>query len=108
MGYMKFAVIQTGGKQYKVSKDGLVSIEKITGEYKVGDKISFDKVLLVDDGKNTTIGTPYIKDASVEAELIQIGRSRKVMVVKYKQKSRYLKRNGHRQPFFKVKILNIK
>ena len=58
MGYMKFAVIQTGGKQYKVSKDGLVSIEKITGEYKVGDKISFDKVLLVDDGKNTTIGTP--------------------------------------------------
>ena len=108
MGYMKFAVIQTGGKQYKVSKDGLVSIEKITGEYKVGDKISFDKVLLVDDGKNTTIGTPYIKDASVEAELIQIGRSRKVMVVKYKQKSRYLKRNGHRQPFFKVKILAIK
>ncbi|MCX6751763.1 MAG: 50S ribosomal protein L21 [Candidatus Nomurabacteria bacterium] len=105
---MKFAVIQTGGKQYKVSKDGLVSIEKITGEYKVGDKISFDKVLLVDDGKNTTIGTPYIKDASVEAELVQIGRSRKVMVVKYKQKSRYLKRNGHRQPFFKVKILAIK
>lgn len=108
MKSMKFAVIQTGGKQYKVSKDGLVSIEKITGEYKVGDKISFDKVLLVDDGKNTTIGTPYIKDASVEAELVQIGRSRKVMVVKYKQKSRYLKRNGHRQPFFKVKILAIK
>ncbi len=108
MGYMKFAVIQTGGKQYKVSKDGLVSVEKMKGEYKVGDKISFDKVLLVDDGKNTTIGTPYIKEASVEAELVQIGRTRKVMVVKYKQKSRYLKRNGHRQPFFKVKILDIK
>lgn len=105
---MKFAVIQTGGKQYKVSKDELVSVEKMKGEYKVGDKISFDKVLLVDDGKNTTIGTPYIKDASVEAELIQIGRTRKVLVVKYKQKSRYLKRNGHRQPFFKVKILDIK
>ncbi|MFA6585736.1 MAG: 50S ribosomal protein L21 [Candidatus Paceibacterota bacterium] len=105
---MKFAVIQTGGKQYKVSKDGLISVEKITGEYKVGDKISFDKVLLVDDGKNTTIGTPYIKDASVETELVEIGRTRKVMVVKYKQKSRYLKRNGHRQPFFKVKILDIK
>ena len=105
---MKFAVIQTGGKQYKVSKDSLVSVEKMKGEYKVGDKISFDKVLLVDDGKNTTIGTPYIVGASVEAELVQIGRTRKVMVVKYKQKSRYLKRNGHRQPFFKVKILNIK
>jgi large subunit ribosomal protein L21 len=105
---MKFAVIQTGGKQYKVSKDSVVSVEKIKGEYKVGDKISFDKVLLVDDGKNTTIGTPYIKEATVDAELIQIGRTRKVLVVKYKQKSRYLKRNGHRQPFFKVKVLDIK
>ena len=57
---MEFAVIQTGGKQYKVSKGTLVSIEKIKGEYKKGDKISFDKVLLVDDGKDTTIGTPYI------------------------------------------------
>ena len=108
MDYMKFAVIQTGGKQYKVSKDDLLSIEKITGEYKVGDKVSFDKVLLVDDGKNTTIGTPYITSAAVDAEIIQIGRARKVLVMKYKQKSRYLRRNGHRQPFFKVKILNIK
>ena len=104
----EFAVIQTGGKQYKVSEGTLVSVEKITGEHKKGDKISFDKVLLVDDGKDTTIGTPYIKGASVAAEIVEIGRSRKVMVVKYKQKSRYLKRNGHRQPFFKVKILNIK
>jgi large subunit ribosomal protein L21 len=103
----EFAVIFTGGKQYKVSEGSLVSIEKITGEYKKGDKISFDKVLLVDDGKDTTIGTPYIKGASVEAEIVEIGRARKVMVVKYKQKSRYLKRNGHRQPFFKVKILSI-
>ena len=105
---MKFAVIQTGGKQYKVSKDDVLSVEKIKGEYKVGDKISFDKVLLVDDGKNTTIGTPHIKGAAVDAEIKQIGRGRKVMVIKYKQKSRYLRRNGHRQPFFKVKILDIK
>lgn len=105
---MKFAVIKTGGKQYKVSKDELISIEKMTGEYKVGDKISFNEVLLVDDGKNTSIGTPCVEGASVETELVQIGRSRKVMVVKYKQKSRYLKRNGHRQPFFKVKVLDIK
>lgn len=111
---MKFAVIQTGGKQYKVSKDKIISVEKIMrpthtgGEYKVGDKISFDRVLLVDDGKNTTIGTPYINGAVVETEITEIGRSKKVMVIKYKQKSRYLRRNGHRQPFFKVKILNIK
>jgi len=104
----EFAVIFTGGKQYKVSEGSLVSIEKIIGEYKKGDKLSFDKVLLVDDGKDTTIGTPYIKGAKVEAELVEIGRSRKVMVVKYKQKSRYLKRNGHRQPFFQVKITSIK
>ena len=117
---MKFAVIQTGGRQYKVSKDDLLSIEKMKPtrnasqsdaggeEYKVGDKVSFDKVLLVDDGKNTTIGTPYIKEASVEAEIKEIGRARKILVMKYKQKSRYLRRNGHRQPFFKVKITAIK
>ena len=104
----EFAVIATGGKQYKVSEGGTVSIEKIKGEYKKGDKLSFDKVLLVDDGKDTTIGTPHIKGAKVDAEIVEIGRSRKVMVVKYKQKSRYLKRNGHRQPFFKVKITSIK
>ncbi len=105
---MEFAVITTGGKQYKVSKGGLVSIEKIKGEFKKGDKVVFDKVLMVDDGKDTTIGTPYITGAKVESEIVEIGRARKVLVMKYKQKSRYLKRNGHRQPFFKVKILNIK
>ncbi len=105
---MEFAVIQTGGKQYKVSKDSVVSIEKIKGDFKVGDKVSFDKVLLVDDGKNTTIGMPYITGAKVDAEITEIGRAKKILVVKYKQKSRYLRRNGHRQPFFKVKIASIK
>jgi len=109
---MEFAVIQTGGKQYKVSPGSLVSIEKIKAngkdEYKKGDKISFDKVLLVDDEKDTTIGTPYIDGATVDAEIVEIGRARKILVMKYKQKSRYLRRNGHRQPFFKVKIINIK
>ena len=105
---MEFAVIQTGGKQYKVSKGTVVSIEKITGEYKKGDKLVFDKVLLVDDGKNTTIGTPYIDGAKVDAEITEIGRARKILVVKYKQKSRYLRRNGHRQPFFQIKVTSIK
>jgi large subunit ribosomal protein L21 len=115
MNQEEFAVIFTGGKQYKVSEGGLVSIEKIKTdnkgdniEYKKGDKLSFDKVLLVDDGKDTTIGTPYIKGAKVDAEIVEIGRARKILVVKYKQKSRYLKRNGHRQPFFQVKITSIK
>jgi large subunit ribosomal protein L21 len=105
---MEFAVIKTGGKQYKVSLGSVLSVEKIKGEYAVGDKLVFDKVLLVDDGKNTTIGTPYITGAKVSAEITEIGRAKKVLVVKYKQKSRYLRRNGHRQPFFKVKITSIK
>ena len=101
---MEFAVIQTGGKQYNVSKGDVISIEKLAGEHKEGDKVVFDKVLLVDDGKNTTIGTPFIPKAVVKATITQIGRAAKVLVVKYKQKSRYYKKNGHRQHFFKVKI----
>ncbi|MEK7564010.1 MAG: 50S ribosomal protein L21 [Patescibacteria group bacterium] len=108
----EYAVIQTGGKQYKVSEGDVVSIEKIKAlkgsEYKKGDKVSFDQVLLVDSGKDVTIGTPYITGAKVDAEITEIGRARKILVVKYKQKSRYLRRNGHRQPFFKVKITSIK
>ena len=107
----EFAVIKTGGKQYRVSLGSVLSIEKIKNskaEYKKGDKLVFDKVLLVDDGKDTTIGTPYITGAKVNAEIVGIGRARKILVVKYKQKSRYLRRNGHRQPFFKVKISSIK
>lgn len=105
---MEFAVIKTGGKQYKVSKDSVVTIEKIKGEYKKGDKVVFDKVLLVDNGKDTTLGTPFIDGAKVEGEILVIGRAKKLLVMKYKQKSRYLKRNGHRQPYFKVKITSIK
>lgn len=105
---MEFAVINTGGKQYKVSKGDVLKIEKIKGDFKVGDKIVFDKVMLVEDGKDTTIGTPYIAKASVEATLKEIGKNKTVEVVKYKQKSRYYKRNGHRQPYFKVEISAIK
>jgi len=105
---MEFAVIQTGGKQYKVSVGDTVKIEKLAGEHKEGDKITFVQVLLVDNGKDTTIGTPFIADAKVEAELVDIGRAPKVLVVKYKPKSRYLIRQGHRQHFFKIKILGIK
>ncbi len=108
MRTMEFAVIATGGKQYRVSKGDVVKIEKFKGVFKVGDKITFDKVMLVEDGKDTTIGTPYIPKASVEATLKEIGRNKTVEVVKYKQKSRYYKKNGHRQPWFKVEISAIK
>lgn len=105
---MEFAVINTGGKQYTVSVGDSIKIEKIIGEYKEGDKVTFDKVLLVDNGSDTTIGTHYIPKASVKATITKIGRLPKVDVVKYKQKSRYFKRNGHKQPYFEVKIDALK
>lgn len=106
---MEFAVIETGGKQYTVSKGDTITIEKLSDTSKVGDSVTFDKVLLVDDGKNTSIGTPYIPKAKVTGKLVEIGRAATVLVVKYKQKSRSgWKRNGHRQPFFKVKIDAVK
>lgn len=105
---MEIAVIATGGKQYRVSQGDTLKIEKIMGTHKKGDKLTFDKVLFVDDGKNATIGTPYIKGAKVEAEFIEHGRAPKINVIKYKAKSRYFKKRGHRQPYFKIKITSIK
>jgi len=103
-----FAIIETGGKQYRVSVGDTIKIEAIKGELKVGSPIVFDKVLLIDNGTDSTdIGTPYITGAKVSGTLTEIGRNAKVTVIKYKQKSRYLKKNGHRQPFFAVKIEKI-
>ncbi len=104
----EFAVIQTGGKQYKVKAGDEIKIEKILGDHKEGDKIVFDKVLLVDNGSDTTIGTPYIPAAKVTATITKIGRLPKIDVIKYKQKSKYFKKNGHRQPYFQVKIEGLK
>ena len=98
----KIAIIETGGKQYLVTQDSVLSVEKLPAE-KSG-KITFDKVLLTDDGKETKVGTPYVSGAKVSAELIEEGRAKKVTVIRYKQKSRYFKKKGHRQPYTKVRI----
>ena len=103
-----FAVIETGGKQYRVAVGDTIKIEKLDGKMKEGDAVVFDKVLLVDNGADSTdIGTPYVAGAKVSGTLVEIGRNAKVVVIKYKQKSRYFKKNGHRQPYFKVKIEKI-
>lgn len=102
-----FAVIKTGGKQYKVAEGDVISIEKITGEHKEGDKIAFDQVLLKDDGNNTSVGTPLIAGAKVEGEIAEIDREKKKLVFRYKPKSRWRKKNTHRQPYFKIKITKI-
>ncbi len=103
-----FAVIATGGKQYLVSEGESLKIEKIKGEFKEGDSITFDEVLLVDDGGTTKVGEPTVSGSKVTGTLEKIGRAQKVVVIKYKQKSRYFKKNGHRQPYFQVKITSIK
>lgn len=105
---MEFAVIKTGGKQYKVAAGESLKIEKMIGDFKVGDKIVFDQVMLVEGPKGTQVGTPTIAGAKVEATLSEIGRNKTVTVIKYKQKSRYFKKNGHRQNWFKVTIDSIK
>lgn len=102
-----FSVIMTGGKQYIVREGDIITVEKMDGEFNAGDTTVFDQVLMTDNGSVTKIGTPMITGAKVTAEFVEAGRGKKVMVVKYKAKSRYLKKNGHRQPFMKFKITAI-
>lgn len=102
-----FAVIATGGKQYKVQVGDVVKIEKLSGDHKVGGKVSFGEVLLLDNAGATTVGAPFIKGSVVTGEIKEIGRDPKVTVVHYKQKSKYFKKYGHRQPYFKVAITSI-
>ena len=104
---MSFAIIETGGKQYFVGEGETIQIEKLP-KAKSGQDISFDKVLLTDDGVITNIGTPFISGATVRAKIIEEGRAKKIEVVKYKAKSRYFKLRGHRQPFMKVQVEIIK
>jgi large subunit ribosomal protein L21 len=105
---MEFAVIETGGKQYKITAGQALKVEKLPGDHKEGDTVTFDKVLLMHDGKTTKVGTPYIKGASVSATFEGNGRNKKVVVIKYKAKSRYFKKRGHKQPHAKVKITAVK
>lgn len=101
------AVIKTGGKQYKVSKGDKVKIEKIEG--KIGDNISFDNVLLVaEDDNRVNIGKPQVVNAKVEAKILEQGKGPKIAIVKHKAKKRYRRKTGHRQPFTKVEIMDIK
>lgn len=98
-----FAVIETGGKQYAVNDGDSITIESLK-EHKEGDTVSFDKVVLFDDGAKTEIGTPYIEGKKVTGTIEEAGRHKKVSVVRFKAKANYRRHYGHRQPFFKVRI----
>jgi large subunit ribosomal protein L21 len=101
---MDFAIIETGGKQYKVSAGQKLRVEKLEGEK--GGQLSFDKVLLKSEGGKVEIGTPYLKGA-VEAELVNQGRDEKKIVFRYHSKTRYRKLKGHRQPHTEVIVKKI-
>jgi len=104
---MKFAVIKTGGKQYKVTPDQKIKIEKIPGE--TGSKAVFDKVLLAaDSAGETKIGAPYLEKVLVEAEILKTAKDKKKIVFRYHSKNRYRKKKGHRQYYTEVKITDIK
>ncbi len=105
---MEFAVIETGGKQYKVSAGDMIQVEILAEAQKEGDKIVFDKVLLTEGASGTVVGTPFISGAKVTASLVGNARAQKVTIIKYKAKSNRFKKNGHRQPYAKVKIDSIK
>ena len=101
-----YAIIETCGKQYKVSEGDVVFFEKLEAEE--GKKVKFDNVILVSDGKKVEVGTPYVKGAKVEGKVIAHGKAKKIIVFKYKAKKNYRRKQGHRQPFTKVEITSIK
>ncbi len=100
-----FAVIQTGGKQYNVTENDTIKVEKLNSA--VGDKVNLD-VLLVSDGDKTVAGTPTVKTAEVVAEVLAHGKGDKIVVFKYKPKKNERKKQGHRQPWTELKIVSIK
>ena len=103
----KFAIIETGAKQYKVSEGDIIKIEKLQGDYKDGDKISFDSVVMLDDGQTVEMGTPIISGKKVEGKFITEGKGKKIRIQKFKSKSNYHKVQGHRQSYFQVEITKL-
>ena len=100
-----YAIIKSGGKQYRVKKGEKLKLEKLDTE--IGKKIVFDEVLSVGEGVDLKIGTPYLKDVKVEAKVIDEGKSKKIEVIKFKRRKNYKRNFGHRQHFSLVEITNI-
>lgn len=100
-----YAVIETGGKQYRVQEGDVLNVEKLNAE--AGEKIEFTKVLALSDDNGLTVGKPYIENAKVEAEVVANGKAQKVIIFKHKSKKDYRKKQGHRQPFTTVEIKSL-
>ena len=100
-----YAIMETGGKQYRVKPGNIIRVEKLPGTK--DDEVLFDKVLFVSDKEKIELGHPFIKDAKVKGKILNQGRSKKVVVFKFRRRKRYHKKRGHRQYLTTVKIENI-
>ena len=101
-----YAIIESCGKQYKVAEGDVVFFEKLDVEE--GKKVTFDQVVLVSDNGKIEVGAPYVKGVKVEGKVVAHGKSKKIIVFKYKPKKNYRRKQGHRQPYTKVEITSIK
>lgn len=100
-----YAIIATGGKQYRVQKGDYIRVEKLAGD--PGEKVEFDQVLLLADGEDVTIGSPYVDGGKVTGEVEEQARAKKIEIIKFKRRKHHMKRMGHRQSFTQVKITGI-
>ena len=100
-----YAVVTSGGKQYKVEEGETLRVEKIAG--KVGSPVTFDRVLMVSDGADVSIGQPVLADAVVEGHIVEQGKTKKIIVFKYKRRKRYRRKQGHRQQYTTLQIKAI-
>ena len=100
-----YAVIKTGGKQYRVAQGDEVKIERLSGE--VGDSVTFEKVLLTSDGEDVKVGRPFVENTKVVGQITRHDKDRKVIITKYKKRKGYRRKNGHRQEFSLVRINDI-
>ncbi len=100
-----YAVVKTGGKQYRVQEGDILRVEKLPGD--IGAEIAFDDVLLFSDGENLQVGNPNLDNVAVTGRIVDQGKAPKIIVFKYKRRKRYRRKQGHRQPFTAVKIDSI-
>ena len=100
-----FAVLNTGGKQYKVSQGDLIKIEKLESD--VGDKVTLSQVLMIGEGENVEVGNPYVSNCEVKGEVVEQGKGAKIIIFKKKRRKNYRRKNGHRQRFTELKITEI-
>ena len=100
-----YAVIQTGGKQFRVSKGTKLRVEKLTTAE--GDAIELDKVLMITDGDNVSVGAPYVTGGVVQAKVLSHGRAKKVHIIKFRRRKHHMKRQGHRQHYTEIQITGI-